>query len=177
MIYDSSLNPRLFSRHHTDELPMLEGREAMGTFNGYGEYENAPSPNTESIGQDFSRVTLKANLAEILRRDRDVHPTTLLERIMGAIPVGSYPPKSIGDDVVERVAEVLWSQLDLNGHTIEGVRRAARAALTAATPALSEVDKLLTLIETAHEHSDEMAIVNQAEVVRTLLGKDTRHGK
>lgn len=38
------------------------------------------------------------------------------------------------EKLVERVAEALWANLDLNGHTLDGVKRAARAALAAIPP-------------------------------------------
>lgn len=36
------------------------------------------------------------------------------------------------EERVEAAANALWAHLDLNGHTLEGVKRAARAALKAA---------------------------------------------
>jgi len=35
------------------------------------------------------------------------------------------------EEMVERTANALWSNLDLNGHTLDGVKRAAIAAITA----------------------------------------------
>lgn len=47
--------------------------------------------------------------------------------------LASTQPAPLLDEegLVEAVANVLWSGLDLNGHTLEGVRRVARAALSA----------------------------------------------
>jgi hypothetical protein len=41
----------------------------------------------------------------------------------------------VTDEMVKRLADELWARLDLNGHTGDGVRSVARAALTAALTA------------------------------------------
>jgi hypothetical protein len=58
------------------------------------------------VERDFSRVTLRHNIETILRKYRDVHPHSMLEKIMAAIPVGTYParPTDPGEDKVEAVA-------------------------------------------------------------------------
>lgn len=47
-------------------------------------------------------------------------------------PTQSAKPLVITDEMVERASKVLWGSLDLNGHTQQGVRQAAKDALTAA---------------------------------------------
>ena len=56
---------------------------------------------------DFSRTTLRANIESVLRRYRDAHPNTMLEKIMSAIPVGAYPVEQASDDVVGELREAL----------------------------------------------------------------------
>src|SRR5690242_14729631 len=69
----------------------------------------------EASGQPFY-VEILDEVIPVLARERDAL---------------TAPPS---EDVVERVADLLWQHIDLNGHTLDGVKRVARKIAAMALP-------------------------------------------
>ncbi len=119
--------------------------------------------------QDFSRLTLRSNLKRILDQYADAHPSTLLDKVMAAIPVGAYPPaKPVEGDAVEPFTS--W-----DGEVSVPEGWLTRAAIASPQPGNDEViERAQALLE--YDFGDEsdhcIALAEAAGALLTLAKPD-----
>lgn len=132
----------------------FDERDAARNWNTREHNLSSPDAMREALSheQDFSRITLRHNLKQVLSENRDVHPETMLDRILDAIPrvaLASSPAASAepvttwaspGLKRAYREIERLKDQL--NQHPESGIDEALRTAMEAIETADMEVERV-----------------------------------